>query len=138
MILLKLLVEQLFLTNFHTFYINNQLFFEFSLAFKNSWNWKVWISNPIFETDATFLSPTYDKSLSNRHTIVKLAIDPLTLFSIAAFLAAAVYFLNEIVELLMLRRKRRKRNQEDVSQCNAFVLKGKQTLCISYSVGKSK
>ena len=61
----------------------------------------------------------------HRHTTVKLHIDPLTLLSLAAFLAAAVYLLNEIFELLMLLRKRRKkRSSSEVPICD-FILKGK-------------
>ena len=63
------------------------------------------------------------------HTVIKLQIDPLTLLSLAAFLAAAVYLLNELAELLMLRRRRRKRSPElSLQHCDAVVIQGKQNL----------
>ena len=59
------------------------------------------------------------------HTVIKLQIDPLTLLSLAAFLAAAVYLLSELAELLMLRRRRRKRSPDSLQHCDAVVIQGK-------------
>ena len=62
---------------------------------------------------------------AERHTMIKLQVDPLTLVSLAAFLAAAVYLLSEVFELFMLGRKRRKRSQIQSSQQTCSVLEGK-------------
>ena len=39
-------------------------------------------------------------------------VDPLTLLSLAAFLAAAVYLLNELIAMSMLMMAKRKRRSE--------------------------
>ena len=74
------------------------------------------------------MMPAMVMATNGRHTMVSLKIDPLTLLSLAAFLAAAVYLLGEIMELFMLRRRRRKRSQDlSQMQCPAFMLQGKES-----------
>ena len=69
--------------------------------------------------------PSYGHKHSH-HTTVKLKIDPVDLLTIAAFLAAAVFLINEILVLLMLMRKKRrkKRSPNEIPHCD-FMLRGK-------------
>ena len=67
----------------------------------------------------------------NRHKIVKLQIDPLSILSLVAFIAFAAYLANEAFEILMQmlnRKRRRKRAQDYNSQFESIILQGKQFL----------
>ena len=73
----------------------------------------------------------------NRHKVVKLQIDPLSILSLVAFIAFAAYLANEAFEILMQmlnrKRRRRKRAQDYNTQFESIILQGKQilfTFCI--------
>ena len=84
--------------------------------------------------------PSYGHKHSH-HTTVKLKIDPVDLLTIAAFLAAAVFLINEILVLLMLMRKKRRKKRspnEEIPNCD-FILRGKyQSQKIANSPRKRK
>ena len=54
-----------------------------------------------------------------------LVVDPLTLLSLGAFLAAAVYLLNELIAMSMLMMRRRKRDLISLDQIPNLLYEGK-------------
>ena len=53
-----------------------------------------------------------------------LVVDPLTLLSLGAFLAAAVYLLNELIAMSMLMARRRKRDLISLDQIPNLLTEG--------------
>ena len=73
-------------------------------------------------------------SSGSGHDCCPLVVDPLTLLSLGAFLAAAVYLLNELIAMSMLMR-RRKRSLTESKAWPILMLEGR--LCIFFKKGTS-